>query len=69
MTKKKHTVVYNKTRWDRLLACLCPQILGIISPRLCRKYAQRPQARLVWGHSKKTPYDTLHINPHYKETL
>lgn len=65
----KHTVKYHRKMWDTLLACICPQILGIFTPRLCRKYAKMPGAhthRLVWRAQPNAPR-TNSINPHFKE--
>lgn len=67
----KHTVKFQRTRWDRLLACICPQIMSLFTPRLCRKYSKMPGAhthRLVWQARPGTPR-TNSVNPHFKETV
>lgn len=67
---KKHTVVYNRTKWAQFISCICPQILGAISPRQFRKYAQMPsrdELRLVWTSLRPAAPGTLVVNPHFKE--
>jgi len=67
----KHCVKFNRTKWNALLACICPQILNSISPRVWRKHAKMPgdhTHRLIWStQSKKVNPNNLRINPYYKE--
>ena len=65
-----YTVKYNRKYWHTVLACICPQILGAIPPRLWRKYSKMPSAlshRLVWHTDGKAVPGSLTINPHFKE--
>lgn len=65
----KHTVVYNRTKYASLLACICPQILGAFPARFWRKYSKIPNPnalRLVWQARPGAPRLTS-INPHFKE--
>jgi len=68
---KPHITRFNRGKWNAILACICPQILGCISPRMWRKYATMPGQlthRLVWStQSKKVNPQNLTVNPYYKE--
>lgn len=65
----KHIVKFNRTKWNALMQCICPQILGIISPRLWRKHSRMPGQhthRLIWCASPNAK-PSAHTNPYYKE--
>lgn len=66
-----YCIRFNRTKWNALLQCICPQILGSIPPRIWRKYSAMPGAlthRLVWStQSKKANPANLTVNPYYKE--
>lgn len=52
----KHTIIFHRTKWQKLISCICPQILGILSLPKQRKYSKMPGVdthKLVWNYKPK----------------